>query len=632
MALHGLRPDDPVSLGPYELRGRLGAGGMGVVYLGFGPDGQAVAVKTLPSTAAKDSRERMRREARVLGSLDFPRVASLVAADTDADTPWLALAYISGPSLLEAAKPLRDAPLRQLAEGLAEALSALHDSGITHRDVKPANVILTFDGPVLVDLGIARTEDMTSLTQVGTVIGSAGWMAPEQLRGTAETAATDVWGWGAVLVYAATGRSPFGEGHLDALAWRIQSTEPELAGIPGWLLPAVKGALAKNPAARPPARLLFPGPHSHAHPVRAPAREGTALPAAGPHAEGPAVQAQVRTAGTGTGPEAAPRPQPAAPTPYPSPAMPGRPSEHGSPQAPSPPHRPSSSPAPGRNPRKIVTVAILAVIGVLALVTVLIAIGAGRKLPAPANVEAVTTPRGVNLSWDAVNSADHYAVYRDNRVISGNVRGTSYTDRGGTAAPHSYNVYAINSLGMKGEKGQSVSTVPQPSDSPVPAPTTPSSASTPLSSADQALVNVLPIGVVDPSSCVHYSQFASPSIIGAVSCSTSGTTTDGAPPQAIYAYQDRTPAAFKQHFTQVNKSFNPANADCDKPPARGVWRFISQPKVIVGSHLCYIDKTAKKPTIQWTYDAAAIAIIAVGADQDAAGLNKWWVHAKLHLR
>ncbi|MDP9241368.1 MAG: serine/threonine protein kinase, partial [Actinomycetota bacterium] len=271
MALHGLRPDDPSKLGPYELRGRLGAGGMGVVYLGFGADGEAVAVKTLPGSASADSRERMRREARVLASVDFPGVARLVTADPDAGNPWLALAYISGPSLLEATKPLRDAPLRQFAHGLAEALTALHAVGVTHRDVKPANVILTFDGPVLVDLGIARTEDMATMTQAGTVIGSAGWMSPEQLRGRAEGPPSDVWGWGAVLVYAATGRPPFGEGALEALAWRIQSLEPDLDGVPDWLLPAVKGALTKDSASRPAARDLFPDTASATRPPPAPA-------------------------------------------------------------------------------------------------------------------------------------------------------------------------------------------------------------------------------------------------------------------------------------------------------------------------------------------------------------------------
>lgn len=367
MALHGLRPDDPSKLGPYELRGRLGAGGMGVVYLGFGADGEAVAVKTLPGSASADSRERMRREARVLASVDFPRVASLVAADTDASSPWLALAYISGPSLLEAAKPLRDAPLRQFAHGLAEALAALHAVGVTHRDVKPANVILTFDGPVLVDLGIARTEDMATMTQAGTVIGSAGWMSPEQLRGTAEGPSSDVWGWGAVVVYAATGRPPFGDGALEALAWRIQSLEPDFDSAPDWLMPAVKGALTKDPAGRPPARDLF---------------RNTAAATLPPPASTPAAPAQQTRVVTGPQPPPAAPPvtqRPAAQTapPYRQPAPPAPIY-----QPPRPPAAAYQPPAPRRrHTGAIITAGVLTFIGLLVLVVIVLASGGDRGWP-----------------------------------------------------------------------------------------------------------------------------------------------------------------------------------------------------------------------------------------------------------
>jgi hypothetical protein len=279
-----------------------------------------------------------------------------------------------------------------------------------------------------------------------------------------------------------------------------------------------------------------------------------------------------------------------------------------------------------------VTVAVVAVIGVLALVAVLLATGGG-KLPAPGNVEAVTTPDGVNLSWDAVKSAKHYTVVRDNRVISGNVHGTSYTDKAGASAPHSYSVYAVGSRGKRGEKSQSVSTVPQPADSPTPQATSPSSASpAPPSTSDQDLANSLPPDVADAGTCMHYAKFETPVTVAAVSCAPAATSTAGSRPKRIYAYRDRTPAAFRQHFSRINKGFQPGNGDCNKPPSRGTWWFTQAPKTIVGSTLCYVDKAAKAPTIQWTYDAAGIAIVAVGSSLDARALVTWWINVGLRLQ
>ncbi|MEP6696913.1 MAG: protein kinase [Pseudonocardiales bacterium] len=604
MALHGLRPDDPAKLGPYELRGRLGAGGMGVVYLGFAPDGEAVAVKSLPGAASADSRERMRREARVLRSLNFPRVAGLVAADTDAATPWLALPYISGPSLLEAATPLRDAPLRQFAHGLAEALAVLHGAGVTHRDVKPANVILTFDGPVLVDLGIARTEDMATMTQAGTVIGSVGWMSPEQLHGKAAGPASDVWGWGAVVVYAATGRAPFGEGTLEALAWRIQSHEPDLEGVPDWLLPALRRALVKDPAARPPARELFAATESRAPAFRA------AVPA-------PAI--------------------PAAPT------IPVGPQNHRPPSGPSvPPYRPQHNPpppvyrarAPGPPAARshtgvIVTVAVLALVGVLALVAVVVAtLNSDSTLAAPANFKAVVTPTAVGLSWDKVKSADHYAVYRDEKVIDETVPGTTYSDPAGATGAHTYAVAAVTSSGKEGDKSPKVPTVPDtsPGDSP-----SPSTSSASLSAADEALANRLPSEVADSTTCIHYAGFSSAATIASLSCATATGSVGGTAPARIYAYQDSSAAAFHKHFGDLTANFTPVSTDCDKPPARDIWHFNSDKNTVVGALLCYTDTAVKKPTIQWTYDAAGIAVVAVAADQDATALKAWWDDVGLTL-
>jgi serine/threonine protein kinase len=243
VALLNLASNDPLRVGPYVLQGRLGAGGMGVVYLGFVEGGDPVAVKTLPRGVAAD----LRREAELLARVRHPRVARFVDAGIDDDRPWLAMQYVAGPSLADAATPLAAAPLRQLVDGLAEALAALHQVGLTHRDVKPGNVILTFDGPVLVDLGIAVSPEVTSFTATGTVVGSPAWMGPEQLAGEPVGAPADVWGWAAVAHDAATGRPPFGDGPLPALAYRIQHANVRVDGLPGWLRDKVVSGLAKDP-------------------------------------------------------------------------------------------------------------------------------------------------------------------------------------------------------------------------------------------------------------------------------------------------------------------------------------------------------------------------------------------------
>jgi serine/threonine protein kinase len=245
-----LRPDDPRTIGPFQLQGRLGSGGMGDVFLAFDARGRAVALKTLPPGAGEEARTRLRREADLLAGVRSPHVARCLGVDTASAVPWIAMDYVPGPTLHEAAKPLPDPVLRLLATGLAEALAALHAQGIVHRDVKPANVILTHQGPVLVDLGIARTQDLTALTRAGFVIGSPGWMAPEQMNGDQITSAVDVWGWGSALLYAATGRLPFGDGPIEVLMHRVRSEEPDVSGVPAWLEPPLRRALVKEPAAR----------------------------------------------------------------------------------------------------------------------------------------------------------------------------------------------------------------------------------------------------------------------------------------------------------------------------------------------------------------------------------------------
>ncbi|AWZ09917.1 serine/threonine-protein kinase [Streptomyces sp. ICC4] len=295
-----LHPRDPDHIGPYRLLARLGTGGMGQVFLGrsdqpgresdtglgartgtdtgtgpgpgadAGAAGHTAAVKLIhPHLAAHPGfRARFRREAAAARVVGGAWTAPVLDADPDAEVPWLATAYIAGPSLRQAVGrdfgPLPVASLRVLAQGLAYALQDIHRAGLVHRDLKPGNILLTVDGPRVIDFGIARTLEATGdpvLTQTGELLGSPGFLAPEQVYGTPVTPACDVFGLGAVLAYAATGRLPFGDpeqsGGIAALLMRVTEAEPDLSGVPAELRDLVHDCLRKDPAARPtPAEVL----------------------------------------------------------------------------------------------------------------------------------------------------------------------------------------------------------------------------------------------------------------------------------------------------------------------------------------------------------------------------------------
>jgi serine/threonine protein kinase len=221
-----LQPGDPQQIGPYRLRGRLGAGGMGQVYLGLSPGGRHVAVKVVhPDLAASpDFRVRFRREVAAARKVSGMFTAPVVDADVDGATPWLATAYVPGPSLSEAVSehgPLPAPSVLALAAGLAEGLVAVHAAGVVHRDLKPMNVLLAADGPRIIDFGISRAGEATSLTGVAFVVGSPGFMSPEQAAGGDVGNASDIFSLGAVLAFAATGEGPFGTGSSDALLYRV---------------------------------------------------------------------------------------------------------------------------------------------------------------------------------------------------------------------------------------------------------------------------------------------------------------------------------------------------------------------------------------------------------------------------
>lgn len=278
-----LDADDPRAVGPYAVRARLGEGGMGVVYLADGPHGP-VALKVVRRLLAADEmfRTRFRREVLSARRVSGRGVVQLLDADTESDRPYLAMAYVEGPTLLDevtTAGPLRGDRLQALAVALTEAVGTIHRAGVTHRDLKPGNVLLTEDQPVVVDFGVATATEATSITVVGTVMGSPGWMAPEQVTGGPSSPAMDVFALGTLVAWAATGQNPFGTGRPEAVAHRIIHDEPDLDGVPDDLAAIVRGALAKDPEARPTAdemlaRLLGDAPES---PPEALAADATAL-------------------------------------------------------------------------------------------------------------------------------------------------------------------------------------------------------------------------------------------------------------------------------------------------------------------------------------------------------------------
>ncbi|MFD4577159.1 serine/threonine-protein kinase [Streptomyces sp. NPDC058417] len=249
------RPGDPSRIGPYRIIGRLGAGGMGTVHAGLTPSGQRVAVKVIHPAQAEDPefRARFRREVHLSARVQGPCLVPLLAADPEADEPWLATAYAPGPTVNQHVAghgPLIGGTLYAFATGTAQAMAAIHLAGVVHRDVKPQNVILTPAGPRVLDFGIARAADGTSVTRTGVTTGTPGWISPEYYRTGTAGPEGDMFAWGALVAYAATGRLPFGSGAPDVVAFRVLSDEPDLEGVPAELRKILERALAKDPSDR----------------------------------------------------------------------------------------------------------------------------------------------------------------------------------------------------------------------------------------------------------------------------------------------------------------------------------------------------------------------------------------------
>ncbi|HEX6419674.1 MAG TPA: serine/threonine-protein kinase [Acidimicrobiales bacterium] len=254
-------------VGPYRLVERLGRGGMGEVWLAEDPTGAAggaprrVALKLLDPGLLDDpaARARFAREVAAARRVRGACVAALLDADVAAEQPWLASAYVAGPTLAEHVDRhgvLADAPLRALGEALADALVAMHRAGVVHRDLTPRNVVLGPDGPRVVDFGIAAIEGAPPITQAGSWVGTPAWMAPERAAAAPDTPASDVWSWGAVMAYAARGR-PALAGHAAEAAARAARGELDLEGVPAWLQPTVRAAMAPDPRGRPSAAALL---------------------------------------------------------------------------------------------------------------------------------------------------------------------------------------------------------------------------------------------------------------------------------------------------------------------------------------------------------------------------------------
>ncbi|WP_255404880.1 serine/threonine-protein kinase [Nocardiopsis sp. JB363] len=259
--------------------GRLGTGGMGVVYAGLDGRDQRVAVKCVHRVLASDAdfRARFAREVNLVRRVRAACVPAFRSAATKAEVPWLATEYVPGPTLQEFVRthgPLRGDSLIAFGLGVAEALAAIHSAGVVHRDLKPGNVILAPDGPKVLDFGIARAIDGTALTRTGGLVGTPGWISPEQYRGAPATEHSDVFSWAGLVAYAATGQGPFGSGTSDVVVSRILSAPPSLVGVPAHLRHVLERALNKRPEQRPTAaelqRMMMGALHAAAPSAEAP--------------------------------------------------------------------------------------------------------------------------------------------------------------------------------------------------------------------------------------------------------------------------------------------------------------------------------------------------------------------------
>jgi hypothetical protein len=401
-----LRADDPDVIGDYRILGTLGAGGMGRVYLARSRGGRTVAVKVIRPEHADNPvfRRRFRREVEAARRVTGSWTAPVLDADPDAESPYLVTAYVPGPSLAEAVLargPLPTHTLRALGAGLAEALLEIHRAGLVHRDLKPSNVLLSLDGPRVIDFGIARALDSTALTRTGAAIGSPAFMSPEQINGVEALPATDVFALGGLLVFAATGAGPFDGPTIPAVMNNVLNREPALDSLPADLRPLAAACLSKAPGTRPGpdavraalapggAAALIEADWLPPDLVASLSRRAVALldleaPVVPPGAASPAVGQEPTPDPTPAGATTAAVPGPGHPGAWPPPAVPGP----GHPAAwPSPAVPPPAGVGPRTGARRrrngLITVlaAVLAVLVVGGIVGYLVARGDGNAGP-----------------------------------------------------------------------------------------------------------------------------------------------------------------------------------------------------------------------------------------------------------
>lgn len=260
--MQALQTGDPQRIGGYTVLGRLGTGAMGTVFLARSPGGRLLAVKVVRPELADDAefRGRFRQEVATVRAVGGFWTAAVVDADPEAERPWLATEYVPGPTLRDAVRAhgsLPEAAVRRLTAGLAEALCAIHAAGLVHRDLKPSNVLLADDGPRVIDFGIAKAMQSTGITLTGMLVGTPGFLAPEQIAGQPAVPASDVFALGSIIVYAATGEGPFGSGEPAALLYRAVNAEPNVEKVPVSLRALAARCLDPRPELRPtPAELL----------------------------------------------------------------------------------------------------------------------------------------------------------------------------------------------------------------------------------------------------------------------------------------------------------------------------------------------------------------------------------------
>jgi hypothetical protein len=489
--LEELQAGDPPQIGPYLLVGRLGAGGMGQVYLGRSPGGRLMAVKVIRAELAGDPgfRARFAREVAAARKVSGVFTAAVVDADPTAVTPWLVTGFVNGLSLAEAVAgrgPLPAASVLALAAGLAEGLGAVHAAGVVHRDLKPSNVLLAADGPRVIDFGISQAAGAPHLTRTGMVIGSPAYMSPEQVEGRPVGPAGDVFSLGAVLAFAATGEGPFGAGAPATVLYRVVHGTPRLDRLPRELQPLAGRCLAKDPGQWPTAA-QFLAELTAAHPAAANLTDwlpASILPGTPPFPAPAATRPPAASASGPPAPDAAWPPTVTAAAQDPpgpmSPVSPVRPPGAASPV--SPPgaaerqdadvplpapavgvHAPGA-PAAGRRRRRRAgsLIALFAAAAVLGAIIGLMAVAPWKHPPVlrPAGLVADSSSVGsVAFRWSGPATGpapDRYEIVRDGRPVGsvpGNV--TFYRDAG--LAPDSS--YRFQVIAIRGGKHSPTSAV-----------------------------------------------------------------------------------------------------------------------------------------------------------------------------